>query len=41
MTYLVSGLVGLVLAIGSTVAVVEQASHPAAPQAQLYNYGTR
>ena len=41
MAYLISGLIGLTLAIGGTVTVVNQASHPAAPKAQLYNYGTR
>ncbi len=41
MAYLISGILGLTLAIGSTVAVVQQSSHPAAPKAQLYNYGTR
>lgn len=40
-TYLVSGVLGIALALGTTTAFVHSAEHVDPPRAELYNYGTR
>ena len=40
MIYIVSGILGLSLALGATTAVVYQSASTDAPRAELYNYGT-
>jgi hypothetical protein len=40
MIYLVSGILGISLALGATTAVVYSSSSSDAPRGELYNYGT-
>ncbi|ROO89490.1 hypothetical protein EDD29_7187 [Actinocorallia herbida] len=39
-TYLVSGVLGIALALGATTTFVYQSDNVAPPRAELYNYGT-
>ncbi|GAB2835853.1 hypothetical protein GCM10022221_38770 [Actinocorallia aurea] len=39
-TYLISGVVGIALALGATTAVVYQSERVEPPRSELYNYGT-